>query len=162
MASLTIAHPQQVVFPSSVKWVLGKKESTVQWRTPNTRTEFTEKLSLIYRFPGGNIFLDKREYFVTLVKRQTVEDVSQQDKRRRSRADPCMRARKGEEKPSSRWSWQLSSSGFNDRLGKADLETVRKLRTFCCRIDAQVDERQVVIAARLLLNLQGKWKWRIV
>lgn len=33
-----------------------------------------------------------------------------------------------------------------------------KLHTFCYRIDAQIDERQVVITARLLLNLQGKNK----
>lgn len=30
------------------------------------------------------------------------------------------------------------------------------LHTFCYRINAQIDERQVVITARLLLNLQGK------
>lgn len=64
----------------------GRAQSNDVYST-NTGTDFTEKLSLIYRFPGGNIFLHKREYFVTLVQRQTVEYISQQDERRRSRAD---------------------------------------------------------------------------
>lgn len=63
-----------------------------------TWTDFTEKLSLIYRFPGGNIFLDKREYFVTLVERQTVEHVSQQDERSCSRADAYMKGSRGQNK----------------------------------------------------------------
>lgn len=66
----------------------------------NTQTGFTEKLSLIYRFPGGNIFLNKGEYFVALVERQTVEDVSQQDERSCSRADACVEGTKqGKQSP---------------------------------------------------------------
>lgn len=50
-------------------------------------TEFTFRLQLIYRFPSGNILLDEREYFVTLVEREAVQYISQQNKGSRSRAD---------------------------------------------------------------------------
>lgn len=78
-----------------------------------TWMDFAEKLSIIYRFPGGNIFLNKREYFVTLVERQTVEDVSQQDERSCSRADAYMKGSKGKKSSSLqvlRWSRQMSLS----------------------------------------------------
>lgn len=52
---------------------------------------------------------------------------------------------------------------FQGEVGKChsflnDLRILIQLHTFCYRIDAQIDERQVVITARLLLNLQGKNK----
>lgn len=68
----------------------------------NTWTDVGEKLSLIYRFPGGNIFLNKREYFVTLVERQTVEYVSEQDERSCSRADAYRKGSEGKESSSLR------------------------------------------------------------
>lgn len=87
--TLTVAHPQQVVFPCGIKRILGKQEGARSQMT-HSWTDFSEKLSLIYRFPGGNIFLHKREDFVTLVERQTVEDVSQQDERSCGGADACV------------------------------------------------------------------------
>lgn len=107
--TLTVAHPQQVVFPSSIKRILGQKGECSQMTC--TWADFAEKLSLIYRFPGGNIFLNKWEYFVTLVERQTVEYVSKQDERSRSRADAYVKGNQGKKSSSwrvSRWSRQMS------------------------------------------------------
>lgn len=50
---------------------------------------FTQQLEFIYRFPGGDVLFDKREDFVTQVQRKTVQHVSQQDERGRSRTDTC-------------------------------------------------------------------------
>lgn len=50
---------------------------------------FAGSLWIIYRFPGGDILLHKREYFVTLVKREAVQNISQQDEGCGSRADTC-------------------------------------------------------------------------
>lgn len=65
------------------------KLSILRWR--NTTTSFTERLQLIYRFPGGNILLDKREYFVALVKRKAVQYVSQQQEGSCGRTDTYMK-----------------------------------------------------------------------
>lgn len=65
-----------------IKWCI------LWWR--NTATACTERFLIIYRFPGGNILLDEREYFVTLVKGEAVQYISQQDERSCRRADTCM------------------------------------------------------------------------
>lgn len=61
-------------------------------------TGFTETLQRVYRFPGGNILLDKREYFVALVKRKAVQYVSQQQERSCGGTDTYMKRVKQDSK----------------------------------------------------------------
>jgi len=112
----TITHPQQIVLPCRVKGALEESDG----QTNKLRIQIIiEQCMLpllnshvIYRFPGGDILFDKREYFVTQVKGKAIQYVSQQDKWGCGRADTWMETWPKKSKKSSAARERLCSEDF--------------------------------------------------